>query len=133
MSTAPMNVQSAQDINAAVHAHMAWKRRIREVIDGSSTESLSPENLAMDNQCVLGKWIYEQGAKVFGNEPEYQQLRAVHAHFHVCAAAALTQAQEGLRRQALENIETGDMAAVSRDTVNCLTQMYQKARQASKA
>ena len=45
------------EISAAIGAHGSWKTRIRTAIE-SGTSEFSPLNVAADNKCAFGKWLY---------------------------------------------------------------------------
>ena len=47
----------------AIAAHIKWKIRLGQFIDGTSTEKLDSAMVCKDNVCVLGKWIYGDGTK----------------------------------------------------------------------
>jgi Chemoreceptor zinc-binding domain len=100
------NTQNAQPASAegelaglslkeALDAHSAWKERLSKVIEGNSDEKLDFEVVIQDNQCVLGKWIYGEGKRLYEHLPDYEPLRLAHAEFHECAGQALEQYQLG--------------------------------------
>ena len=54
------------NFKTAVDAHMKWKVRLESYIGGTSTEQLKVEVVSRDDQCPLGKWIYDKGGEKFG-------------------------------------------------------------------
>lgn len=99
---------SAIDFMAAIEAHVRWKVRLENYIDGTTTEKLDPTIVGMDNQCVLGKWIYGAGGEKYGTNPLFQEIREIHAAFHKCSAGIMCQADAGDRAGAIEALHRGD-------------------------
>lgn len=87
------------DMKSAIDAHMKWRERLTNHLTGVAPEPLHVGLVACDNECVLGKWIYGIGRKKFSHLSELEELRAVHANFHLCAGDILL------------NHEIGDTAA----------------------
>jgi hypothetical protein len=106
----------------AVLAHLAWKRRLFEYLEGRSKEDLQPSKICVDNLCVLGKWIHSDGKVRFGEESVFLKLVEEHAKFHVHAAKVVEAHQVGDTNLALELL-AGSFDAQSRKTVNCLTKL----------
>lgn len=69
----------------AINAHVAWKLRLRNYIDGTSEEALDPQIVGRDDHCPLGQWIYTH-LDSHGNKPLFRQVQVQHADFHRCAA-----------------------------------------------
>lgn len=59
-----MAASHSLDIDVAIAAHENWKTRLGAFITGTSTESFRPEVICCDDQCDLGKWIYQDGEKI---------------------------------------------------------------------
>ena len=127
--TDKLNIASANAINSAVKAHLAWKTRIQAVINGSATEQTPVETIAQDKQCDLGRWIHGEGGQYFGDSPLFLQLKETHARFHDCASKTMSMAYAGKKQEAQQSITSGMLASISRETVNLLTKMYQEAKQ----
>ena len=83
------------NFKTAVDAHMKWKVRLESYISGTSTEQLKVEVVSRDDQCPLGKWIYDQGGEKFGYSETFFDMKVHHAMFHRCAGKVLTAAQSG--------------------------------------
>ncbi len=90
----------------AVAAHQRWKARLQASIDGTSQEQLDPAVVSRDDQCVLGKWLYGQGASVFGSKPVFGQLKEEHAQFHRFAGEILAAVQGGQKEEAQRKLGT---------------------------
>lgn len=71
-----------------IMAHIAWKQRLLKYIGGDRSENLDPAIVSLDNQCVLGKWIYGEGCQYHDLE-EYSKVRSAHASFHALAAQVI--------------------------------------------
>lgn len=82
-------------LKQALDAHSAWKERLSKLIEGVNDEKPDITVVIQDNQCILGKWIYSEGKRLYGHLPEYESLRVAHADFHVCAGHVLEQHQLG--------------------------------------
>ncbi len=68
------------DFNSARTAHLSWKMRLRDFLDGK--ESLRSKEVTSHHDCELGKWIYSQGMKLYGDMQEMQKLEKEHARMH---------------------------------------------------
>ncbi len=81
-----------EQIDKAIGAHGAWKVKLRQNIDGTLT--LNPAEVALDNRCDFGKWLYS----ISGNQaadPHYKEILSLHNAFHKAAAAVVTKVQKG--------------------------------------
>lgn len=120
----PANSKSLKDIDfyKAVHAHVMWKKRLQDYVDGVSTEDLDHSVICLDNKCDLGKWIYGAGNRYLANEPLFQQLKDKHASFHINAAKIVELKQ-------IDNIEeakliiNGDYSTISKEVIHLITNM----------
>lgn len=100
------SIQSSElDFDGAVEAHLKWKARLANFIDGSG-EKLSSQVVCKDDQCVLGKWIHGQGEK-HKSKMEYLNLRQSHASFHKSAGKVVEMVEKGKPKQAKELIAEG--------------------------
>lgn len=68
-----------------IGAHVLWKKRLQNLLDGTSEEMLNPDNIGVDNKCALGLWIYGDG-QYYKEETKFEELRQMHAEFHKMAA-----------------------------------------------
>ncbi|MDP2879368.1 MAG: CZB domain-containing protein [Sulfuricella sp.] len=96
------------DFMAAIEAHVRWKARLENYIDGTTTEKLDVEVVGMDNQCPLGKWIYGAGGDKYNANPLFQEIRESHADFHKCSAGIMRQADTGDKEGAIEALHHGE-------------------------
>jgi hypothetical protein len=109
----------------AVAAHIKWKVRLSQFIDGTSTEKLESATICKDNLCDLGKWIYGEGTK-YKVAAHYTDLVTKHASFHKCAGEVLKKVEAGDKPGA-KAILSSQFAAASKDTVNAIMQVKKEA------
>lgn len=81
------------DFDDAVATHSKWKRKIRRSL-AKHDGGLSPSEVSLDHKCVLGEWIYGEGAS-YSSLPEYAKLKYEHARFHRVAAELVKRANSG--------------------------------------
>lgn len=93
------------DMKQALDAHMAWLHRIEMKLSGLSNEHLDLVKVASDHDCTLGHWLHGEARQRFGNLPEYQELRNVHAGFHLMVGQALNDIENGDSARARENLK----------------------------
>jgi Chemoreceptor zinc-binding domain len=94
------------DIDTAIAAHENWKLRLRNYLDGKSTEQLSPEVVCLDDKCDLGKWLHGPGGQRLGKYPAFTLLIARHKYFHVQASTVVALAQSGDTAKAEATLKT---------------------------
>lgn len=116
--------QIREEINLldAINAHIKWKVRLQDYLNGTSQEKLDPMVICRDDQCVLGKWIHGPALKHFHEEESFHQLRADHAQFHFIAGNVVKHVQSNERTQA-EALMDGEYKLVSRKVVQALTEL----------
>jgi hypothetical protein len=114
------------NFDEAVSAHSAWKMKLAMYLrkpDGS----IKATDVAADNKCVLGQWIYGDGKK-FAALPEFAALKSAHTKFHTCAADVVRKADSG--QNVSEEIALGGASEFSRnssDVVKAIIGMKSKA------
>jgi methyl-accepting chemotaxis protein len=81
------------DFDEAVSTHSKWKRKLRHYV-AKHDGSLRPADVSLDHKCVLGQWIYSEGA-TYSSLPEYIRLKYEHARFHGIAAELVRRANAG--------------------------------------
>jgi hypothetical protein len=116
---APMAL--ADQLNAAVSAHAAWKVRLAQAIASGASDFAVP-TVRLDNQCPFGKWLYGEIDPTLKRSPDYEKVRALHASFHVAAAGVLALALAGKRVEAEAAMAPGsEFARVSTQLTLALT------------
>ena len=76
------------DFRNAIQIHAKWKSRLKNYIEGKSNEDLKVAVISRDDQCVLGKWLHNEGQAKYGNVKEFQQLIEMHREFTGSTVAA---------------------------------------------
>ncbi len=71
---------SAFDFFSARTAHMAWRQKIRDFLDGK--KALTHEEAVSHRDCALGKWLYSAGLATYGHVEEMQVLEKRHERLH---------------------------------------------------
>jgi len=92
------------DMKAALDAHTAWSKRLEDRLHGKSQERLDVAAVASDCECTLGKWLHGDARSMFGDSGDYEELRRVHADFHLKAGEILNNVLNGDREQAQKNL-----------------------------
>jgi methyl-accepting chemotaxis protein len=110
--------KASTHFDVAIAAHIKWKLRLSQFIDGSSTEILDSATVCKDNQCVLGKWIYGEG-QAHNNAPHYGDLLAKHANFHRCAGDVVKSVEEK-NKVAATSLLQGEFAVAAKETVTAI-------------
>ncbi|MBI4989360.1 MAG: CZB domain-containing protein [Rhodocyclales bacterium] len=108
----------------AIEAHIKWKSRLENYIQGTSTEDLKVEVVCRDDQCPLGKWIYGTGGERFGTIDTFGDMKGHHALFHQCAGRILETAQAGKKDEALRLLQYGDYVRASEQVKRQLAKLY---------
>lgn len=116
------------DFMAAIEAHIRWKVRLENYIDGTTTEKLDAEVVGKDNQCPLGKWIYGIGGEKYETNPLFQEIRTIHADFHTCSAGVMHQADGGDKAGAIEAIHHGEHYKLSQRIKGKLARLHVELR-----
>ena len=105
----------------AINAHVSWKLRLRQYVDGTSSENLDPQQVGRHDNCPLGQWLH-QYKDAHGDLPLFRQVQAQHADFHRCAAEIIETVDKGMHEVA-DKLLGHDYAQLSRMIVKSLTQL----------
>lgn len=68
------------DFFGARTAHLAWRQKIRDFLDGR--KSLTHAEAVSHRDCALGKWLYSQGLAQYGHVSEMQTMEQRHERLH---------------------------------------------------
>lgn len=79
----------------ALDAHNQWTQRLEAQIDGSNSESLDIGTVASDTRCTLGRWIHSEAHDRFTGSEVYEELKRIHAEFHLACGKVLNDAYCG--------------------------------------
>ena len=100
-------------INAAIGAHGIWKARLKTAIEKGASE-FSPSDVAHDDRCDFGKWLYGAAATSAKSSPHYSKCVELHRQFHTVAARVLSLAVGGKKDEAARAMNLqGDYAQAS--------------------
>lgn len=88
------------DIEAAVAAHLQWKRQLQARLadGGGQLSDAGPD--CRDDRCDLGRWIHGEGRARLGTFPGFSELMAHHRLFHHVACNVMALEQAGKRADA---------------------------------
>lgn len=119
---AKAQIKEEIDFFAAISAHVSWKVRLQNYLEGRSSEEMDPDVVCCDDKCELGKWIHGPGLKHFFSDAAFHELRADHARFHVIAANVVrfTQVNDGTAARSLLD---GEYRKISHKLVHSLTEL----------
>ena len=117
------NIKDEINILDAINAHILWKIRLEDYLNGTSEEKLDPESICRDDQCELGKWIYGPALKHFHDADEgFKTLRDDHAQFHTIAGYVVLSVQAN-DRAAAQVLMKGGYMNISHKVVHDLTEL----------
>ena len=114
------------NLKQVLDAHLAWNDRLTKYLDGTSEENLDVHQIAPDNLCILGKWIYGPGEKQFNQLTEFSDLRDTHKEFHLTAGQVLIEHNDG-NRQVANQLLAGKFRALSSKIQLNLVRLYASA------
>jgi Chemoreceptor zinc-binding domain len=109
------------DFDAAIIAHMRWKIRLLQCIEGHG-EELSSTVVARHDACEVGKWLAGEGAQ-YSTHASHGEAKKAHAAFHDCAAAVVRKLEAGDRPAAARLLEGSGFADASSDTILAITKL----------
>lgn len=114
------------DFDEAIKAHSAWKLKLSQYLE-KPDGSLKATDVQMDNKCVLGQWIYGEGAK-HTSLPEYSTLKNEHASFYKAAAEVIRKADSG--QSVSEDVAIGSKSDFGRTSTAVITAIMMMKRKA---
>ncbi|RMG38654.1 MAG: PAS domain-containing protein [Gammaproteobacteria bacterium] len=86
------------DFFAARTAHLAWRQKIRDFLDGR--KALTHAEAVSHRDCVLGKWLYSQGMAQYGHIDEMQTMEKRHERLHAVIREIIDLKEAGRKDQA---------------------------------
>jgi len=87
-SAASFNFEKAKD------AHLAWKGRIRQFLDGDKS-ALTRAQAVSHRHCLLGKWYYSEGKRDCGDIQAFQDIEPPHEELHIIIKEILELKEQG--------------------------------------
>jgi methyl-accepting chemotaxis protein len=112
------------NFDEAMVAHMRWKFRLADYIQGKSTEKLDPTVVGLDDRCDLGKWIHEQSDKAC--DADFKELQREHAAFHQTAASVL-EAVAAKKAEDAKSLLDGLYSTTSSNVIMLIKRLREKA------
>lgn len=103
------------DFHEAIVAHTRWKVRLLQFIQGNG-DPLVAADVARDNLCALGKWLYGEGTQ-YASYATYDEVNKAHAAFHLRAAEVVRRVEGGDRKGAEGMLQSGSPYAEASDAV----------------
>ena len=113
--------RSGLDLAEAIQAHITWKARFQNAINGESKEIFSPGEVSVDTGCELGKWIHSPFSKIFHDQPHFENLKNTHAEFHKIAGDIVIKIQSNSKESLDQSID--DFNRISRSLIRDLHQL----------
>lgn len=84
----------------ALDAHTAWTQRLEKKLSGENKDDIEVATVAVDHKCTLGHWIHNEAKQSFGAITEYDELKRVHADFHLKVGEVLNNVTNGNETEA---------------------------------
>ena len=106
------------DFDAAREKHRRWVDTLRQVLSGKL--SMSPEEAAGHDRCLLGKWIYSIALKQYGMLQEIHALEQAHKHFHEVVRSVLVHKAQGDMVEAERDLK--ELGKISNDVLGFLVE-----------
>ena len=94
--------RSRFNLIAAAEAHILWKTRLGQHVQGNIRESLESSPLGQDGICQLGNWINGSVLEPFCEPDVNQQLNEAHQQFHQFGGLIIERLKAGNRSGAAE-------------------------------
>ncbi|MDD4887176.1 MAG: CZB domain-containing protein, partial [Thiomonas sp.] len=91
------------DFYSAIATHQRWKNRLKDVVNGQSTESLDAAEAGRCDACALGIWLEAQTDDARVPPHLLEQLKLEHAQFHKLAADIIRLSDQGRAEEALQS------------------------------
>lgn len=111
------------NLRDVLNAHLAWNDRLKNFLEGKSDEKLDVQQIAPDNLCILGKWIYGPGEKQFNKLKEFNELKQTHTVFHRTAGQIVAEFGKGNTDTAV-NLLRGNFRSLSSQIQLKLINLY---------
>ena len=87
------------DIGQVKNHHMKWLGRLERVIQGH--EQVDAEVAGDDHLCEFGKWYFDRGVALYGDDPLFRELGQVHTEVHQTAKEVVQLTNDGEQQKAI--------------------------------
>ena len=114
-------------LGQAVQGHLAWKKRLKAIVQEGRQDDVDIAQVAPDDLCALGQWLHGPARERHGHLPQYTRLRKLHADFHLAAGEVLLISRSG-RRDDADKLLRGAFSALSDQVQLELVRLYAAAR-----
>jgi methyl-accepting chemotaxis protein len=81
------------DFDRVRKGHLAWKQRLRDLLDGRATMTL--DEAVSHRDCELGRWLYGGALERYSQFPAMQELEPLHQQMHALVRNVVRLHQEG--------------------------------------
>ncbi len=116
------SVGSKLDFALARTKHQAWKNRLRHFLDGQ--EPLTAAHAVSHKQCDLGKWLYSDGMRLYGDIPTMQEMEDVHEKMHGYIGDIIRHYNDGSKAEAEKLYQS--VIQCSDTVIQCLDKVEQE-------
>jgi methyl-accepting chemotaxis protein len=113
-----------QALMVAKSDHVLWKKRLAELLLGRIT--LRASDVSDHHSCRFGKWYYETGRALYGNEPAFRAIEEPHKRIHETAKRVVALCEEGRKTDAQALVESLDEP--TRQVLEGLDRLRQRGR-----
>ncbi len=81
------------DFGAAKEAHLAWRKRVSDFLDGKA--ALTQSQAVSHHDCLLGRWYYGDGKGKYATLPNFRAIEKPHAELHATIRRIVELKHEG--------------------------------------
>ena len=92
------------DFDAAKEAHLAWRKRVSDFLDGKA--ALTRSQAVSHEDCLLGRWYYSEGKQKYGSLPGFRAIEQPHTELHSTIRRIVQLKQDGKTGEAQGLFET---------------------------
>lgn len=110
------------DVDASIRAHDAWNRRLNGYLDHHHERWLDANQIADDHCCVLGQWLYTDGAQHLGGYHCFLELQQIHQQFHLVAAEVVCLTRD-FEHEKASDLAAGELARLSQEISHRLEEL----------
>ncbi len=96
--------------------HLSWELQLEELLDTPHVKHLEVDS---HEECPLGVWLYHEGLREFGDNPEILHLERDHKQFHQAVRRVIRSHKHGRKSEASEALE--EVKLLSREIIYLLT------------
>jgi len=104
------------DLSAAKSAHLNWKTRLRDFLDGNA--SLSVKEAVSHRDCKFGKWYFSEGLEKYSHIPAIIEVDAPHEQLHELIRVIIDYKNAGRMDEAEQAYQ--QISSISREIVSLM-------------